>query len=336
MNPERRTTISEIESIARIAWFRQAITEQVSRVIVGQRDVLEHLLIALLTKSHCLLIGVPGLAKTLLVSSLARVLDLTFRRIQFTPDLMPSDIMGADVLQEDPETGLRRFEFAPGPVFANIVLADEINRAPPKTQSALLEGMQEGKVTVGGRSYPLPQPFFVLATQNPIEMEGTYPLPEAQLDRFLFSVIINYPSEDEERAIVHLTTSAFEPELSVVMGREEFLEAQSLVRRVPVPDRVAAYAVELVRSSRPQDPRSPDFVKKWVQWGAGPRASQGLILSSKARALMHGRTSPTCADVRSLAKPVMRHRIVLNFAAEAEGLTPDAIVDQLLQTVPEP
>ncbi|MCS7222983.1 MAG: AAA family ATPase [Armatimonadetes bacterium] len=336
MKPLAESEIKELESVARIGAVRKVITDELSKVIVGQATVIEHLMIALLARGHCLLIGVPGLAKTLLVSSLARVLDLSFRRIQFTPDLMPSDIMGADVLQEDPDTGRRRFEFSPGPIFANIILADEINRAPPKTQSALLEAMQEGRVTVGGHTYPLPQPFFVLATQNPIEMEGTYPLPEAQLDRFLFSVVMDYPTEEEEEEIVQLTTSAYTPELAVVMGRDEFMEAQSLVRRVPVPDRVAKYAVELVRRSRPQDKGALDFIRQWVQWGAGPRASQSLILAAKARALLHGRTTPTCADVRALANPVLRHRLVLNFAAEAEGLTTDQIVEQLVQSVPEP
>jgi MoxR-like ATPase len=239
-------------------------------------------------------------------------------------------------LQEDPETGRRRFEFLPGPIFANIVLADEINRAPPKTQSALLEAMQERKVTVGGRTYELPQPFFVLATQNPIEMEGTYPLPEAQLDRFLFSIVLDYPSADEEEAIVHLTTSAYEPALRVAMGRAELLQAQELVRQVPVPERVGKYAVQLVRATRPKEPIAPDFVRQWVQWGAGPRASQALMLGAKARALLHGRTAASAEDVRAIALPVLRHRLVLNFAAEADSITPEHIIAKLLQTIAEP
>jgi len=328
--------LKELKAVERIAQVREAIVGELRKVIVGQAQVIEQLLIALLARGHCLLIGVPGLAKTLLVSTLAKVLDLSFKRIQFTPDLMPSDILGTDVLQEDPETGRRRFEFMPGPIFANIILADEINRAPPKTQSALLEAMQERKVTVSGRTYDLPQPFFVLATQNPIEMEGTYPLPEAQLDRFLFSVVLDYPSESEEETIVHLTTSAYEPELKVVMGRDELLEAQDLVRKVPVPERVGRYAVQLVRATRPKEKHAPNFVRQWVQWGAGPRASQGLILGAKARALLHGRTAASCEDVRAVALPVMRHRLVLNFAAEADGVSPEQIISQLLQTVPEP
>lgn len=328
--------LKELKAVERIAQVREAIVGELRKVIVGQAQVIEQLLIALLARGHCLLIGVPGLAKTLLVSTLAKVLDLSFKRIQFTPDLMPSDILGTDVLQEDPETGRRRFEFMPGPIFANIILADEINRAPPKTQSALLEAMQERKVTVSGRTYDLPQPFFVLATQNPIEMEGTYPLPEAQLDRFLFSVVLDYPSESEEETIVHLTTSAYEPELKVVMGRDELLEAQDLVRKVPVPERVGRYAVQLVRATRPKEKHAPNFIRQWVQWGAGPRASQGLILGAKARALLHGRTAASCEDVRAVALPVMRHRLVLNFAAEADGVSPEQIISQLLQTVPEP
>ncbi len=326
----------ELQAVERIAQVREAILGELRKVIVGQTQVIEQLLIALLARGHCLLIGVPGLAKTLLVSTLAQVLDLSFKRIQFTPDLMPSDILGTDVLQEDPETGRRRFEFLPGPVFANIVLADEINRAPPKTQSALLEAMQEQRVTVGGRTYELPQPFFVLATQNPIEMEGTYPLPEAQLDRFLFSVVLDYPSSEEEEQIVHLTTSAYVPNLQTVMGREELLEAQRLVRQVPVPERVGKYAVQLVRATRPHEKHAPSFIRQWVQWGAGPRASQGLILGAKARALLYGYTAARCEDVRAVALPVLRHRLVLNFAAEADGISPEQVIAQLLQAVPEP
>jgi MoxR-like ATPase len=325
----------ELQTIEKLHRAREAIIGEIRKVIVGQDEVIELLLIALFSRGHCLLIGVPGLAKTLLVNSIAKVLDLSFKRIQFTPDLMPADIIGTDILQEDMQTGRRKFEFVKGPIFANIVLADEINRAPPKTQSALLEAMQEYRVTAGGKTYELPLPFFVLATQNPIELEGTYPLPEAQLDRFMFAVVLDYPSHEEEKEIVRLTTSAREPKLEPVMGAKEILEVQELVRKVPAPEHVIDYATRLVRSTRPQDSLAPDFVKRWVSWGAGPRASQNLILGAKARAVSLGRYAASIEDVKAIAHPVMRHRLVLNYSAEAEGVTTDAIIAKLIEHVPE-
>ncbi len=316
--------------IERISSVRDRILSELSKVIVGQRAVIDDLLITLFSGGHALIVGVPGLAKTLLVRSLAAVLDLKFSRIQFTPDLMPSDIIGSDVLHEDPATGQKVFKFIPGPIFANIILADEINRTPPKTQAALLEAMQELKVTVGGRDYELGQPFFVLATQNPIEQEGTYPLPEAQLDRFMFEIHIDYPNEDEEKEIVTSTTGPREAELKPVLTKDEILQVQATVRRVPPPDHVVDYAVKLVRSTRPADPNAPDFVREYVEWGAGPRASQYLILASKARALLNGRPTPSTSDIKAVAKQVLRHRVIVNFAAEAEGISSDEIVDRLI------
>ena len=308
---------------------QKVMLDQLQRVIVGQEHVMQELLIALFARGHCLLVGVPGLAKTLLVSSLARILDLDFRRIQFTPDLMPSDITGSDILQEDPVTRQRVFEFVPGPVFANIVLADEVNRTPPKTQSALLQAMQEYQVTASGRTRPLPLPFFVLATQNPIEQEGTYPLPEAQLDRFFLQIAIGYPSEAEERRIVQETTGGGEVKLEKVLTAAEVIELQEVVRRVPVPDSALDLAVRLARSTRPVD-GAPDYIKRWIGWGAGPRASQALIVGAKARALLHGRLAASEDDVRALAKPILRHRLVLNFQAEAEGVKVDDVIEKLL------
>ncbi|MCX5790104.1 MAG: MoxR family ATPase [Elusimicrobia bacterium] len=308
---------------------QKVMLDQLQRVIVGQEHVMEELMIALFARGHCLLVGVPGLAKTLLVSSLARILDLDFRRIQFTPDLMPSDITGSDILQEDPVTRQRVFEFVPGPVFANIVLADEVNRTPPKTQSALLQAMQEYQVTASGRTRPLPLPFFVLATQNPIEQEGTYPLPEAQLDRFFLQIAIDYPSEAEERRIVQETTGGGEVKLEKVLTAAEVIELQEVVRRVPVPDSALDLAVRLARSTRPLD-GAPDYIKRWIGWGAGPRASQALIVGAKARALLHGRFAASEDDVRALAKPILRHRLVLNFQAEAEGVKVDDVIEKLL------
>ena len=304
---------------------------ELRRVIVGQDDVVEQLLISFFARGHCLLVGVPGLAKTLLVSSLARILDLEFRRIQFTPDLMPADITGSDILQEDPATRQRVFEFVPGPVFANIVLADEINRTPPKTQAALLQAMQETQVTCSGKTRPLPLPFFVLATQNPIEQEGTYPLPEAQLDRFLMQVSIGYPSRDEELRIVQETTGAKAASLKKVLSAKEVTELQEIVRKVPVPDSALQTAVNLARNSRPLN-GAPEFISRWVAWGAGPRASQALILAAKARALLQGRFAVAEEDVTAVAKPILRHRLVLNFHAEAEGVRADDLIDKLLQT----
>ncbi|MBI5201352.1 MAG: MoxR family ATPase [Elusimicrobia bacterium] len=309
---------------------QKVMLDQLKRVIVGQEQVMEELLIALFARGHCLLVGVPGLAKTLLVSSLARILDLDFRRIQFTPDLMTSDITGSDILQEDPGTRQRVFQFMPGPVFANIVLADEINRTPPKTQSALLQAMQEYQVTAGGQTRPLPLPFFVLATQNPIEQEGTYPLPEAQLDRFFLQIAIDYPTEQEERRIVQETTGSGEVKLQKVLSAKDVQDLQEVVRRVPVPDSALDLAVRLARSTRPVE-GAPDFVRKWVGWGAGPRASQALILGAKARALLKGRFAASEEDVRALAKPILRHRMVLNFQAEAEGVKVDDVIGKLLQ-----
>jgi MoxR-like ATPase len=314
---------------------REKILAEVRKVIIGQSEVIDDLLIAILSNGHCLLVGVPGLAKTLLVSTLARILELEFNRIQFTPDLMPSDITGTDILEEERATGRRAFAFVKGPVFANIVLADEINRTPPKTQAALLQAMQEKQVTAGGNTYPLPLPFFVLATQNPIEQEGTYPLPEAQLDRFMFNIWVDYPSFKDEMEIVETTTSAYEASLARVLNAEEILALQKLVRRVPVSDPVIAYAVALARRTRPVEADAPAFVKSWVSWGAGPRASQYLVLGAKTRAVLHGRKTPAFSDVRAVARAVLRHRIVTNFNAEAEGVDTIRIIDRLLEETPE-
>jgi MoxR-like ATPase len=315
---------------------KERIIREIKKVIVGQEHIIEQFLIALFCRGHCLLVGVPGLAKTLLISTIAKVLDLKFKRIQFTPDLMPSDITGTDVIEEDPLTKERSFRFIKGPVFANIILADEINRTPPKTQSSLLEAMQEYKITAGGKTYPLEKPFFVLATLNPIEQEGTYPLPEAQLDRFMFDIHIDYPGSADEIEIAKTTTSAYEVELNHVFTGEDILRVQEIVRRVPISDYVAEFAVSLVRASRPGDPTSPDFVKSWVAWGAGPRASQCLILGGKARAIMNGRYAVSCDDIRALAIPVLRHRVLANFNAEAEGIDSIEIINRLLDTVKEP
>lgn len=303
---------------------------EISKVIIGQTDVVEQLVIALLSRGHALLVGVPGLAKTLLIKSLAEVLDLSFSRIQFTPDLMPSDITGTDLIEEDHSTGKREFRFVRGPVFANIVLADEINRTPPKTQAALLEAMQEHRVTAGVESYVLGEPFFVLATQNPIEQEGTYPLPEAQLDRFMLNLKVEYPSQEEEQQIVMQTTSASQAELSKVISREEILSYQDLIRRVPVAENVVNYAVELVGRTRPGNEDTPDFVNNWVGWGAGPRASQYLILGAKTLAALNGEPTPGIDEVKQIAAPVLRHRVLTNFNAEADGVSVDDIISKLL------
>jgi MoxR-like ATPase len=321
----------DVEAVRRLGEARARIEQEVAKVIIGQKEVVEQVLTCLLAHGHALLIGVPGLAKTMLVNTLARVLDLSFNRVQFTPDLMPSDITGTEIIEEDAATRRRGFRFVEGPVFANVVLADEINRTPPKTQAALLQAMQEYHVTVAGRTYPLPSPFFVLATQNPIELEGTYPLPEAQLDRFMFSVFVDYPSPDEEMEIVKSTTSAYVPDLTRVLAAEEIAELQGLVRRVPVADEVIAYAVRLAGATRPTGETSPQFIRDWVSWGAGPRASQYLILGAKTRAMLEGRYTPSVDDVRAVARPVMRHRIVTNFAAEAENVKPDTIVRRLVE-----
>src|SRR5438445_900416 len=318
----------EIAEIEEFADKRDTMLGEIRKVIVGQDEVIEEVLIALFAKGHCLLVGVPGLAKTLLISTLAEILDLEFNRIQFTPDLMPSDITGTDILQEEPATGRRQFQFLKGPIFTNILLADEINRTPPKTQAALLQAMQEYRVTAGGRTYELDLPFFVLATQNPIEQEGTYPLPEAQLDRFMFHIGIDYPSYDEEIDVVQNSTSAYTPQLQRVLSASKILHLQNVVRRVPATRSVVGYAVRLAQRSRPNHPEAPAFIKEWVNWGAGPRASQYLILGAKARAIIHGRFAASVDDVRVLAPSVLRHRILTNFNAEAEGITSLAIIDR--------
>ena len=314
---------------------RDRILAELRKVIVGQDAVIDLVLTALFTGGHCLITGVPGLAKTRLIKTLAAILDLRFKRIQFTPDLMPADITGTEILEET-GGGHRALRFVEGPIFAQILLADEINRTPPKTQAALLEAMQEYHVTASGRTYPLQRPFFVLATQNPIELEGTYPLPEAQLDRFMFNVVIRYLSEDDEVRVVTATTGDEEPTLAPVLRGDEILAAQRLVRRVPIADDVARYAVRLVDASRPGQPNSPEFVEKWVTWGASLRASQALVLGGKARALIHGRYHVSVNDVRALAPPILRHRIVTNFYAESDGADADTVITRLLETVPAP
>jgi MoxR-like ATPase len=324
---------ADLRAVEALARARTAIVEQIEKRIVGQHEVVEHLLIALFSRGHCLFVGVPGLAKTLLISTLAEVLNLSFNRVQFTPDLMPSDITGTDILEEDRATGHRTFRFVRGPLFANIILADEVNRTPPKTQAALLQAMQEYRVTASGETHPLELPFLVFATQNPIEQEGTYPLPEAQLDRFMFLVDVGYPSAEEEVQIVKSTTSGTTPRLTKILAPEQILALQELVRRVPVPEHVVRYAVELVRHTRPKEPNAPDFVRKHVNWGAGPRASQYLVVAAKARAVLQGRYAASVEDVRTLALPVLRHRVLPNFAAESEGITSQRIVEQILELV---
>ena len=313
----------------------QRIATELRKVIVGQDVVVEQALIALFAGGNCLLVGVPGLAKTLLISTLARALDLKFSRIQFTPDLMPSDVTGTDVIQDDPATGQRRLAFMPGPVFANVLLADEINRTPPKTQAALLEAMQERRVTVQGRTYELDKPFFVFATQNPIELEGTYPLPEAQLDRFMLEVLLDYLPEEDEVAVVKSTTSLPPEAVQSVVSKEEILAYQRVVRRLPIADAVTRYAVKLVRTTRPGD-GAPDYVKQFVAYGASVRAAQALVLGAKARALLQGRASASFEDVRALARPVLRHRVLVNFTAQSEKVTTDSLIGRLLESVPLP
>ncbi len=315
---------------------REQITRELRKIIVGQDEVMAQVLLTLFVGSNSLIVGVPGLAKTLLIHTLARVLDLKFSRIQFTPDLMPSDITGTDLIQEDVATGRRQMLFAPGPIFANIVLADEINRTPPKTQSALLEAMQEHRVTIQGRTYELDEPFFVFATQNPIELEGTYPLPEAQLDRFMFHIVIDHPPEDEEYEVVRSTTALQDPRLDRPISGADLVAFQRLVRRVPVAEPVMRYALTLVRTSRPKGSQAPEFTKKWLAFGASVRAAQYLVLGGKARALTAGRYSVSFEDIRALAHPVLRHRLLTNFHAQSEGVTTDTIVDQLLDAVPVP
>ncbi|MBX6311726.1 MAG: MoxR family ATPase [Isosphaeraceae bacterium] len=325
------------EDLAAVERLKEAFARlkaEMGKVIVGQQNVLEELLIAIFARGHCLLIGVPGLAKTLMIHTLADALNLTYNRVQFTPDLMPSDITGTEVIQEDKATGVRQFKFLRGPIFANIVLADEINRTPPKTQAALLEAMQERQVTVGGERHRLPDPFFVLATQNPIEQEGTYPLPEAQLDRFMLNILVDYPEEEEEYDIVRLTTSTARPAVSKILSGADILELQEVVRKVPVAEHVSRYAVRLARTTRRAKQEVPDFIRDYVSWGAGPRASQYLVLAAKARAVLYGRSYVATEDIRAVAGPVLRHRIVTNFNAEADGLKPDDIIERLLKVVP--
>jgi MoxR-like ATPase len=324
----------DVAAIERLNDGYRRLIAQVSKVIVGQQRVLEELLIAVFARGHCLLVGVPGLAKTLMIRTLADSMNLSFSRVQFTPDLMPSDITGTELLQEDKATGQRFFKFLHGPLFANVVLADEVNRTPPKTQAALLEAMQERQVTVGGTRHTLPDPFFVLATQNPIEQEGTYPLPEAQQDRFMFNIMVGYPEEEDEYRIVEMTTASERPSVDRVLSATDILEMQDIVRKVPVAPYVIRYAMKFTRLTRKDQGNVPDFVKQYVTWGAGPRASQFLVLGAKARAVLHGRYYVSCEDIRAVAAPVLRHRIITNFNAEAEGIKPDDIVRRLAEMIP--
>jgi len=328
-------TQKDLAVLEKLAKARQYFFSEMGKVVIGQQKILDHILIALLARGHSLLVGVPGLAKTLIIKTLSDVLDLSFKRIQFTPDLMPSDITGTELIDVDQNTGQRSFRFYKGPIFANIVLADEINRTPPKTQAALLEAMQEHKVTAGGKTYDLDEPFFVLATQNPIEQEGTYPLPEAQLDRFMFNLNIEYPSTEDEVSIVRETTTPEIQSLNAVITKSEIATYQDLVRRVPVADNVVKYAVKLVSATRPNSSTAPEFIQQSVDWGAGPRASQYLVLGAKAKAILDGRPSPNISDIQSLALPILRHRVLPNFNAEAEGLKVEDILNQLLDTIVE-
>ena len=325
--PAAKQDERDLELLDQLAGARKALVEEIGRRIVGQQTIVDNLVTALLAGGHALLVGVPGLAKTLLVQTVAQALDLTFNRVQFTPDLMPSDITGTELLEEDHATGRRFFKFAKGPVFANVVLADEINRAPPKTQAALLQAMQEHAVTAAGQTHRLAEPFFVLATQNPIEQEGTYPLPEAQLDRFMLMLKVGYPSREEEERIVSATTGDVEVKVSPILGAQQMIDLQHLVRRLPAPPSVVSYAVKLARSTRPDAPEASARTKKYVSWGAGPRASQYLVLGAKARAAMDGRGIPDLEDVNAMALPVLGHRVVVNFQAEAEGISPEDLVE---------
>jgi MoxR-like ATPase len=328
--------INDEQLLDKLGQARESLLREIRKAIIGQDDVVEQVLLSLFVGGHSIITGVPGLAKTLLVRTVASVLDLSFKRIQFTPDLMPADITGTEIIEEDRATGHRAMQFIRGPLFANIVLADEINRTPPKTQAALLEAMQEGRVTVQGMSYDLPRPFFVLATQNPIEMEGTYPLPEAQLDRFMFNVNIGYLPEEDEVSVVKQTTSPQDIRFETVMSADEIVAFQRLVKQVPAADTVTRYAVRLVNASRPGTPAAPDFINKWVTWGGSLRASQFLILGGKARAILRGRYNVSCEDVRAVAPAVLRHRVLLNFQAEAEKVNSDQVIKQLIEAVPEP
>jgi MoxR-like ATPase len=335
---QNTTTVQTDIDMAAVERLRQAykdLREQVARVIVGQEEVVELLLISLFSRGHCILEGVPGLAKTLMVSTLSQCLSLKFNRVQFTPDMMPSDITGTEVIEENRTTGEREFRFLPGPIFANVILADEINRTPPKTQAALLEAMQERQSTIGGDRHPMLDPFFVLATQNPIEQEGTYPLPEAQQDRFMFKVFVKYPSFDDEFAVARRTTSIEHPKVTPVLSGGDILHLQEIVRQVPVSDHVIRYVLAVVRQTRVGEPGTPGFVGEWLSWGAGPRAVQFLILGGKARALLRGRSCVSTEDIQALACPVMRHRIVTNFAAQSEGISPDKVIERILQETPD-
>ncbi|MBI3269565.1 MAG: AAA family ATPase [Planctomycetes bacterium] len=325
-----------LEAVRLLREAKEKILAEVQKVIIGQKEVIEHILISMFSRGHCLVVGVPGLAKTLMVRTIASVLDLDFKRIQFTPDLMPSDITGTDILEEDPETHERNYKFIRGPIFANIILADEINRTPPKTQAALLEAMQEYRVTASGYSYELKQPFFVLATQNPIEQEGTYPLPEAQLDRFMFSIQIGYPTRDEEVAIVKATTQDQGAAPRVVLSAQHILDLQKIVRKLPVSDYVVTFATHLVRTTRPKSPEALPFINDFVAWGAGPRAAQCLVLGAKARAILDGRVNVSCNDVRAVAPIVLRHRLFTNFNADSEGITAEDVIQKILKAVPDP
>ena len=322
---------NDVELIEKLRDGHARLRKEIGKVIIGQEQVVDQLLMAIFCRSHALLMGVPGLAKTLMVSTLSQALHLAFKRIQFTPDLMPSDITGSEVIQDDPATRQRMFKFLPGPIFANIVLADEINRTPPKTQAALLEAMQERKCSVGGEDHPMPNPFFVLATQNPIEQEGTYPLPEAQLDRFLFMIKVDYPTDAEEEQIMRVGTSDAKPNVSAVLDADEILAIQSVVRRVPVSDKVFEFAKRITRLSRPGTPEAADFVDRWLTWGAGPRASMNLILAAKANAVLRGSNHVAGDDVVAVATPILRHRLLLNFAAQSEGITVDEVIRQLIR-----
>ena len=334
MPTDGQNTALDSAAVRQLSEAREKITDQLSQVIVGQSEVIEELLICLFSRGHCLLEGVPGLAKTLMISTLARALNMSFSRIQFTPDLMPADITGTEIIEENRSTGARERRFLEGPLFSNMILADEINRTPPKTQAALLEAMQERQVTVGRVRHPLSEPFFVLATQNPIEQEGTYPLPEAQQDRFMFKVFVNYPSFEEEFEVARRTTTVQSDDIQPVLSGEEILNLQRVVREVPATDHVIRFALSLVRQTRVGHPGAPDFVDDMVGWGAGPRAVQFLILGGKARALLHGRTHVSTEDIQALAKPVLRHRVVVNFAAESDGVTQDNIVERLVAITP--
>jgi MoxR-like ATPase len=335
--PSKTATESDtdLQAVAALKMAHATIKSELKKVIVGQEQVVDEILISLFTRSHALLVGVPGLAKTLTISTLAQTLHLDFKRIQFTPDLMPSDITGTEVIYQEPATQQRQFKFIKGPIFANIILADEINRTPPKTQAAMLEAMQERKVTAGGESYALPDPFFVLATQNPLEQEGTYPLPEAQLDRFMFMILVDYPSSAEERAIMRMGTSGVSEKPKAVLSAADILTLQQTVRRIPVSDHVLAYAEKLVRVTRPKTPEALDFCKKWLTWGAGPRASLNLILAAKARAILNGQFHASCEDVAAVALPIFRHRLIPNFSAQSEGVTADDITRKILETIPK-